>query len=98
MKTSFKKGASRRAVRADVSGIVSPAGWDEDGRVVAVCIVTDQGDPCFVLPGRAGDEVREHLRRYVSASGRLEKRGSLRYLLVESVEPVPDPEGAPDRS
>lgn len=87
--------SSRRAV---VRGLVSPAGWDDEGRVVAVCIVNDQGCPCFVLPGGAGDEVRGHLRGYVSARGILQKRGTTTYIRVESVEPTSDPDGprAPD--
>lgn len=97
MKTSSDKAEPRPTTRAVVRGLVSPAGWDEDGRVVAVCIVTDQSVPCFVLPGGAGDEVRGLLRRYVSASGRVEKRGGLLYMLVESVKPTPDPEGLRER-
>jgi len=91
-----KHSGSGGGTRAEVRGIVSPVGWDEDGRVVAVCIATDQGSPCFILPGGAGSEVRDHLKRYVSAAGRIERRRGVDYMRVESVEPVPNPDGLPE--
>jgi hypothetical protein len=80
--------------RSVVRGLVSPAGWDEDGRVVAVCIISDQGNPCFVLPGGAASEVMEHIRRYVSATGHVVMRHGVPHVRVESVVPTRDPEGA----
>jgi hypothetical protein len=88
--------ATRKAKRSVVRGLVSPAGWDADGNVVAVCIVSDQSVAHFIAPGGVGDEVRDHLRRFVCARGRVEKRAGLTYMQVETVVPVPDPDGPRD--
>jgi hypothetical protein len=82
---------SRGRASAVIHGFVSPAGWDEDGQVVAVCIVDDQGYPCFVLPGGAESEVRGHLKRYVSATGQIEIRRGVPFVMVDSVRLALDP-------
>jgi len=97
MREAFQKPRPKRDPRSVVRGLVSPAGWDEDGRVVSTCIVTDRGSPCFVLPGGAGDEVLAHLKRYVSATGLVEKRGGVHFILVESVVPTEDPHGSKEK-
>lgn len=96
MRATIRNRGSRRDTRAVVNGLVSPAGWDEDGRVAAVCIVNDQGYPCFVLPGGAESEVREHLKRYVSATGRVEIRMGVPFVQVESVMLAIDPNWSTD--
>jgi len=88
--------ASRKRVASVVDGFVSPARWDADGRVSAVCIVTDKGVPCFVLPGGAGEALLGHVRKYVSATGWIEKRGDVPYLRVGSVIRIPDPDEPSD--
>jgi hypothetical protein len=95
-------GNTRKEARAGNSetktlhGIVSPAGWDDEGRVVSVCIVTDRGTPWHVLPGGVGEQVKVHLKRYVTATGRVERRGGVPFMRVEKVEAVPHPDGAPE--
>ena len=95
--TSGAEPVTRRIGRTVVNGFVSPVAWDEEGRARAVCIVGENGDPVFVLPGGAGDEVINHLKRNVSATGRIQKRGRVRYLQVESVIRVPDPDAIPEQ-
>jgi hypothetical protein len=83
--------ATRPLARTVLDGFVSPVGWDEEGQVSAVCVVDEAGRPFYVLPGGAADEVRGHLKRYVSVTGRVEKRGGMYYIRVRSVIEVPDP-------
>lgn len=97
MRTTRNGGPTKPVGRSTIKGLVSPAGWDDDGQVVAVCIVSDQGNPCFVLPGGAAADVRAHLRRYVAVTGRLEMRQGVRHMLVESVVTTRDPESVADR-
>ena len=92
MRIATRKPAPWGAVRGEFRGLVSPAGFDEQGEVTAVCVLTDQGKPCFVLSGGVGAEVRDYLKRYVAVSGRVEFRAGIPYIHVESVVPMIDPE------
>jgi hypothetical protein len=77
---------------AVVRGIVSPTGWDENGRVVTVCIAPDTGPPVHVLKGGVADEVLEHLKRFVAVSGSVFRRGTRTFVVASSVLPLPHPD------
>jgi hypothetical protein len=96
MRTISRKGASERAGYTVVRGLVSPAGWDEEGQVSAVCIITDQGQPVSIMPGGAGDRVLAYLKKYVAATGWVETWGNAPLMRVESVELALDPQEPDD--
>ena len=84
-------GPVERSEEQVLTGIVSPAGWDSEGRVSSACIATDSGRPYFVQEGD-GAEILGYVGRYVSVTGRVSKRSTRYFVRIGSIRPAPHPD------
>lgn len=84
---------SRNGVEKEttISGIVSPTGWDDEGRVQTVCVATDQGKYYFLSTEKKELNLVSFLKKYVEVSGIVSTYGNLTYLCISQIREVVDP-------
>jgi hypothetical protein len=54
-----------------LKGLVIPIGWDQEGEVRAVEILTEGEGEFEVAPGGSGDQLKAHIRREILAEAAL---------------------------
>lgn len=74
-----------------ITGIVSPTGWDEEGRVLTVCVATDYGKYYFLSTERKDVDLVSFVKKYVEASGIVSTYGNLNYLSISNIKEAVDP-------
>jgi hypothetical protein len=68
-----------------LKGLVIPIGWDQEGAVQAVEILTDGEGEFEVVPGGSGDELKAHIRREILAEASLlDTAGNVKQVRVNS--------------
>ena len=72
--------------RITVRGIVSPAGWDADGEVVASCIAADNSRVYFIAPVSLELSPLDLLKEYVTATGDVTRVNDRLYIAIEEIE------------
>lgn len=73
-------------------GYVSPCSWSEEGDIIGVELVTNEGRDIQVEHSGAGAELLDCVDEYVEARGTLTKRQGRLYLLVKAFEVADAPE------
>ena len=56
---------------SDVTGIIIPNNWDENGRVVQLAIYTNKEDVYLVEHSRQGKELLDHINKRVVIKGEI---------------------------
>ena len=59
------------AQHSDVTGIIIPNNWDENGRVVQIAIYTNKEDVYLVEHRRQGKELLDHINKRVIVKGEI---------------------------
>jgi hypothetical protein len=80
-----------------VRGIVVPADWDDQGRVLKLAIVTFFEDRVMVVPDARGMSLISCLRKTVRVDGILRTQGNLREIEVQDYAVDPPGKGRPAR-
>ena len=86
--------------KINITGIIMPHNWDEDGHVVQIAIYTNQEEIYLVESNRKGLELSEQINRKVEATGeeseRLDGKKNFkvtRYKISEKIVDDPDDAG-----
>ena len=74
----------------EVTGIVSPAGWDERGVVESVCIAADDGKYYYLNFEGRGAELQSLVRKNVMVRGAMSIRAGQRTIFVADIKKLPD--------
>jgi len=56
---------------ADITGIIIPNNWDENGRVVQIAIYTNKEDVYLVEHNRQEKELLNHINKRVAVKGKI---------------------------
>ena len=56
---------------ADVTGIIIPNNWDENGRVIQIAIYTNAEDVYLVEQNRQEKELMSHINKRVAVKGKI---------------------------
>jgi len=75
-----------------IRGLVSPVAWDDNGKVVAACIVTGRGQGYFVDPNEKLN-LLNYLKKDVVVTGLVSKKNGRCHVLIRTVVHIDSPEG-----
>ena len=75
-----------------VRGLVSPAGWNTNGTIRAVCIVSDNDEHYFVDWSDYNHTGLEFIKKYVEATGILTIRNGLQHISVTDIKMTTNPD------
>lgn len=74
-----------------IKGLVSPVAWDENGKAIAACIVTNRGQGYFVDPD-AKLNLLNYLKKDVVVTGIVSKKNGRRHVVIRSVANIENPD------
>ena len=74
-----------------IRGFISAGGWDEEGRVDNLCLVTEQGKTFFLKAVELQTDLFAYFRKSVVVEGRPFSKDGLSWLSVIRIVKVPDP-------
>ncbi len=67
---------------ADVTGIIIPNNWDENGRVTQIAIYTNEEDVYLVEHNRQGKELLSHINKRVAVKGKIMEGNEVNQFIV----------------
>lgn len=75
-----------------IEGYVAPGGWDENGDVTEVDLITDDGRDVRIEHSARGADLIHFIDEYVEIRGTLSKKQGLHHLQVKDFEVLDAPE------
>ncbi|WP_461210180.1 hypothetical protein [Desulfocurvus sp. DL9XJH121] len=82
----------KRSGLMSIEGFVSPCSWDEEGEIVALELITEDGRDVEVEHSGAGASLLDYVDEYIQARGTLTKKQGRLRLLVKDFEVLDAPE------
>ena len=67
---------------ADVTGIIIPNNWDENGRVIQIAIYTNEEDVYLVEHNRQGKDLLSHINKRVAVKGKIMEGNEVNQFIV----------------
>jgi hypothetical protein len=68
--------------QTSIKGIIIPAEWDKDGKIIRTAVVTFNEDRFLILNNRFSRTLFNHLRKTVTITGNVTIHGSLKMINV----------------
>ena len=74
----------------DITGIILPNKWDEDGNVIGISIYTDREEIYIVAQNKRIKELVNLIQTKVRVEGKIKERlNGKKFICVENVSPLP---------
>lgn len=74
-----------KKLQTSIRGIIIPAEWDKDGKIISTAIVTFNEDRFLILNNRFSRTLVNHLRKTVTITGNVTIHGFLKVVNVNQV-------------